>query len=68
MAIKMKLLRPAFYILLLSLIICTVNAQDKPGSAFSESEIVLRTSSGGEIFGTLTVPENTKQTHQVSFC
>jgi pimeloyl-ACP methyl ester carboxylesterase len=30
--------------------------QEKPGSSFNESEIVLKPGSGGEIFGTLTVP------------
>ncbi len=37
------------------------NAQQKPGPGFTESEIVLKSGSGGEIFGTLSVPERIKK-------
>jgi hypothetical protein len=56
----MRILKAVFYIILLSLVFNNLTAQQNPESAFTEREIVLRTSSGGEIFGTLTVPESTK--------
>jgi pimeloyl-ACP methyl ester carboxylesterase len=58
----MKLFKSTHVILSIVIIACPLKAQDTQSSPFTESEIVLRTSSGGEIFGTLTVPETEKRT------
>jgi hypothetical protein len=54
-----------FKTILLGFSLCLIanheNAQVKSGSAFTESEIVLKASSGGEISGTLTVPGKIKK-------
>jgi alpha-beta hydrolase superfamily lysophospholipase len=60
--IKMKLFKTIPFLSLICLIVTPVNAQEKSGPAFTESEIVLKPVSGGEISGTLTVPGKSKKT------
>jgi pimeloyl-ACP methyl ester carboxylesterase len=58
----MNFVKICLFILSALIISSRVNAQDKTSAFFTETEIVLRTNSGGEIFGTLTVPETEKKT------
>ncbi len=57
----MRLFKNILFVVSLCLISFQGKTQEKSGSVFTESEITLKTSSGGEIFGTLTMPEKTKK-------
>jgi len=56
----MRIVKSIFIAVPLLLIFSIITAQQNPVAKFTEKEIVLRTSSGGELFGTLTIPETQK--------